>query len=132
MVPAVVWRTGLTLITLGSYLGVLAASLAVAPWSVQAFKVEPNELELETPYLRHNIEFTRRAFGIDAVEERTYDAGALDDPAVIERNRDVLENVRLWDWRIILQTFRQLQQIRTYYDFKNVDVDRYTIDGAVR
>jgi hypothetical protein len=118
--------------TAGGYLVILAVSLFVAPWMVQAFKVEPNELELETPFLRHNIAFTRHAFGIDDIDERSY--GTLDEltPEDLGRNQQTIDNIRLWDWRPLTQTVRQLQRIRTYYEFNDVDVDRYRVDDAYR
>ena len=99
--------------------------------AVQQF-VEPNELELETPYLRRNIAFTRAAFGLETVEERAYSADASLDAATIDANRDTVDNIRLWDWRPLSQTFKQLQQIRTYYTFLDVDIDRYRFGDNYR
>ena len=94
--------------------------------------VEPNELELETPYLKRNIAFTRAAFALETIEERAYSAGASLDAATIDANRDTVDNIRLWDWRPLSQTFRQLQQIRTYYTFLDVDIDRYRFGDDYR
>ena len=102
------------------------------PGYVTRFQVRPNELARETPYIKLSIEHTRRAFGLDAVEEIPFDpptTGALFDPAM---HAQTLANVRLWDWRALQDTLRQIQEIRTYYDFADVDVDRYVIDGEKR
>ena len=102
------------------------------PGYVTRFDVRPNELARETPYIQLSIEHTRRAFGLDAVEEIPFDpptTGALFDPA---RHSQTLDNVRLWDGRALQDTLRQIQEIRTYYDFADVDVDRYEIDGEKR
>ena len=106
--------------------------LVVLPISVQRFAVLPNELALEEPYLRRDIEFTRKAFGLAAVEVRAYDPSATLDMAAIEANRDTIDNIRLWDWQPLQQTFRQLQQIRSYYTFQDVDIDRYRLGDSQR
>ena len=132
MFPRQLGRAAVALVMVVGYPAVLLLALIVVPWTVQSFVVEPNELELEEPFLRHNIAFTRRAYQLDLVEERTYDAvRGLKLPA-LERNRETVDNLRLWDWRPIAQTFRQLQQIRTYYEFGDADADRYRIDGRYR
>ena len=106
--------------------------LVVLPVSVQRFVVLPNELALEEPYLRRDIAFTRKAFGLAAVEVRAYEPSATLDMPAIEANRDTINNIRLWDWQPLKQTFRQLQQIRSYYTFEDVDVDRYHIGDDQR
>jgi hypothetical protein len=126
-------KSGVWLLTVsGGYLAILLLCLMIVPWGVQSFLVEPNELEVETPFLRHNIAFTRKAYQLDHVDERSYGALGGLTPAALSRNRQTIDNIRLWDWRPLSQTFRQLQQIRTYYEFGDVDVDRYRIDGATR
>ncbi|MBM3771871.1 MAG: UPF0182 family protein [Acidimicrobiia bacterium] len=104
----------------------------VAGWYVSSFIVGPNQLVRESPYITHNIELTRRAFALDRIEQRDFAAepgiAAVDAP----RNRETLENIRLWDWRALQDTLRQIQEIRTYYDFPDIDIDRYEIDGTVR
>ena len=112
----------------GSPVGYLAAMillLIVLPISVQRFVVLPNELALEEPYLQRDIEFTRQAFGLASVQVRTYDPKAALGMAEIDANQDTIGNIRLWDWQPLQQTFRQLQQIRSYYTFQDVDIDRY-------
>jgi uncharacterized membrane protein (UPF0182 family) len=113
-----------------SYVVLYFAIIIVLPGLVQKFKVQPSELELETPFLKHNIELTRRAFQLDKIEEKTYPA--LEDLTLsdISRNQETMDNIRIWDWRPILQTYRQTQEIRLYYQFYDVDVDRYHLkDG---
>jgi uncharacterized protein len=99
---------------------------------VQRFVVSPNEQVKETPYILHNIEATRLAFAIDQVDERSVSGDATLTRQDIARNADTLENVRLWDHQPLLDTFSQLQEIRTYYDFVSVDNDRYVINGRYR
>ena len=99
---------------------------------VQRFVVAPNEQVRETPYIQHNITATRAAFALDRVEERQLpgDAGLTRDD--LERNAGTIRNVPLWNPQPLLDTFGQMQEIRTYYDFMSVDNDRYTIDGHYR
>ena len=119
-------------VILGGYLVIYFLSVVVVPAAVQSFVVAPNELELETPYLRHNIAFTRNAYQLDRVEERSYGAVNEITSAALERNKETIDNIRLWDWRPLSETFRQIQQIRAYYEFSDVDVDRYRIGDATR
>ncbi|MDX1618434.1 MAG: UPF0182 family protein, partial [Balneolaceae bacterium] len=97
----------------------------VLPTAVQKFMVEPNELELETPYMEYNIEQTRSAYDLDSITERNYNASSTLTWDKLQNNDATLENIRLWDPRLLIQTYRQLQEIRLYYQFFNVDVDRY-------
>ena len=99
------------------------------PFYVTTFIVRPNELERERPFIKSNIQFTRQAYNLDNIEEVPFDprlTGATFNPA---DHGPTLDNIRLWDWRALQDTLRQIQEIRTYYDFPDVDVDRYTIDG---
>lgn len=124
------WR--LPLIALGVWLGASLLVGTVYPALVQQFRVVPNEVSAETPYIERNIASTRRAFGLDMIETRQFPANEdLTAQDVID-NRDTLENVRLWDPAIVTQSYRQLQIIRSYYDFLDVDVDRYEIEGRTR
>jgi uncharacterized protein len=99
---------------------------------LQRFIVTPNEQVRESPFIEHNIAATRRAFGLEAVEVRPLSGDALLTRDDIANNAATLENVRLWDHQPLLDTFGQIQEIRTYYDFVSVDNDRYQIDGALR
>ena len=96
---------------------------------MQRFVVAPNEQAREAPYILHNIEATRQGFALDRIEERELTGDAELTRADIERNRETLDNVRLWDHQPLLETFGQIQEIRTYYDFISVDNDRYDVNG---
>jgi len=102
------------------------------PAAIQQFTVEPNEFIVEKPYIEHNIRYTRYAYGIDNVKEQTYSSTGVLKADEFEANADILNNVRLWDYRPLLRTYGQLQEIRLYYSFNEVDIDRYTIDGHLR
>ena len=96
--------------------------------ALQRFVVTPNEQVRESPYIQHNIDATRRAFALDRVEARELSGDAALTQADIARNAATLENVRLWDHQPLLETFGQIQEIRTYYDFASVDNDRYRVE----
>jgi uncharacterized membrane protein (UPF0182 family) len=104
----------------------------IVPAYVTNFIVKPNELERETPYIEQNIAWTRRAFALEQVELRDFEAENSVEGFDLAANRPTLENIRLWDWRALQDTLKQIQAIRTYYDFPDVDVDRYRIDGSLR
>jgi uncharacterized membrane protein (UPF0182 family) len=100
--------------------------------AIQRFVVTPNEQAAETPYIIHNIEATRRAFNLADVRTRNVSGDAALTRDDIERNAGTIKNVRLWDHQPLLDTFGQIQELRTYYDFVSVDNDRYMIDGELR
>jgi uncharacterized membrane protein (UPF0182 family) len=102
------------------------------PAIVQRLSVQPNELARETPQIVHHIAATRRAWGLDSVERRELDADQELTARDIAANRATIDNIRLWDREPLLQTFGQIQSIRTYYDFVGVDDDRYMVNGALR
>jgi uncharacterized membrane protein (UPF0182 family) len=104
----------------------------IYPAFMQQFEVHPNELLKEQPYIEHNIEFTRLAYGLDHIQE--IDFGSLTDltPEALARAETTVGNIRLWDYRPLQDTYAQIQEIRLYYDFVDVDVDRYHIDGTYR
>jgi uncharacterized membrane protein (UPF0182 family) len=114
----------------GIYLAVYLITVLLLPAFFQRFRVQPNELALETPYLKNNIEFTRQAYNLSNIQETSYPALADLTPETIAKNQDTIQNVRLWDWRLLLQTYRQTQEIRLYYQFYNVDVDRYHLSDG--
>lgn len=122
----------LAVLGVGGYLIILLAALEVIPWSFQSLIVEPNELELETPFLRHNIALTRAAYGLDKIDVRFHATERHLNVAQMRDNQSTIDNIRIWDHRPLSQTFRQLQQFRTYYSFSDVDVDRYWIGGNYR
>jgi uncharacterized protein len=115
----------------GVYVFVALAGPAYAA-VIQRFVVGPNEQVRETPFITHNIQATRAAFALDQVVEKPLSGEAHLTRADLERNAATIENVPLWNDRPLLDTFGQLQEIRTYYDFVAVDNDRYTIDGKYR
>lgn len=97
---------------------------------IQKIAVDPTELEREAPYIKHNIDVTRRAYALDRVVSKPFAASENLTAADIEANPLTIRNVRIWDQPPMAQTFQQIQEIRPYYVFPNVDVDRYTIDGV--
>jgi uncharacterized membrane protein (UPF0182 family) len=115
-----------------AYFLVSTVAGGLIPAAVQKFIVGPNELAKETPQLEHHIAATRTAWGLDNVSVRDLSGEATLTLQDIRNNSGTIENVRLWDRDPLLQTFRQLQEIRTYYDFNSVDDDRYWIDGEYR
>jgi len=123
-VRTLLWSTGVALIL--SFIGRF-----VVPGVVQAFIVNPNELQLEKPFIEHNIKFTRYAYNLDRFKELPYFVSKLSRKAILE-NATTLYNIRLWDARPLRSTYEQLQSIRPYYTFVDVDVDRYTVDGKLR
>jgi len=106
--------------------------LGLIGWYVGNFIVKPNELVREMPYISHNIESTRRAFGLDRFHQQEFPAETTVDAADPANNQLTLQNIRLWDWRALQDTLRQVQEIRTYYDFPDIDIDRYNLNGTTR
>jgi hypothetical protein len=106
--------------------------LGLYPSLLQRFRVVPNELAAEKPFIAHNIRMTRQAYGLDRIVEREFPAADTLDARAVERNAPTIKNIRLWDHRPLLRTFAQLQEIRTYYKFQDVDNDRYVVDGEYR
>jgi len=104
----------------------------VAGWYVSTFIVKPNQLDRERPYIADSIAFTRQAYGLDRFAQHEFPAEtsvAAADPA---NNQATLDNIRLWDVTALQDTLRQVQEIRTYYDFPGIDIDRYQINGSLR
>ena len=128
------WRSGFVLPTYGLifYIIVFTVVAGLYPWFQQQFVVAPNELAKERPFIENNIEFTRSAYQLGDVERDDYPAEDNLTRADIEASSPTIRNIRLWDYRPLLSTYQQLQEIRAYYRFTDVDVDRYTIDGNYR
>ena len=149
--------TGLLVVAAALALGALAALvnalsaprlrwlvLAVAPaavcyvavgvigWYMNSFIVKPNELVREQPYISYNIELTRQAYALNRIAQHPFPADAGLAAVDVKQNQATLQNIRLWDWRALQDTLRQIQEIRTYYDFPDIDIDRYEIDGTTR
>ncbi len=104
----------------------------VYPPLIQTFVVEPNELQRETPFIENNIRFTLQAYNLDGIEIRDFAARATLRRSDLDRNRGTLRNIRLWAWRPLQRTYEQLQSIRPYYTFHDVDLDRYVLNGDYR
>ncbi len=111
---------------------VWVVGLGVYPALLQRFRVTPNELAAERPFIGHNIRMTRQAYGLDRIVEQEFPADETLDARALERNAATIKNIRLWDYRPLLRTFGQLQEIRTYYKFVDVDNDRYVVNGEYR
>lgn len=152
-----VWITGLLLVSVALAAGAVVAAVnavrqpklvwlgaAVAPafvvyvgvglfgWYVTNFVVRPNELVREGPYIAHNIDYTRRAFGLTRIAQVPFPAETGLEAIDAANNQETLRNIRLWDWRALQDTLRQIQAIRTYYDFPDIDIDRYELDGVLQ
>ncbi len=134
-VLSIVYAFGAVRWALAAAIGLYALAMvggAVYANLVQRFVVSPNEQVRETPFIAYNIAATRQGFALDRLEERELTGDAVLTRADVDRNRETLENVRLWDHQPLLETFGQIQEIRTYYDFISVDNDRYAIGGRMR
>jgi len=107
-------------------------AVQIAGWYVASFIVKPNQLVRELPYIAHNIDFTRQAYALDRVTQHEFPAETTVEATDAANNQATLQNIRLWDWHALQDTLRQIQEIRTYYDFPDVDIDRYMIDGQMR
>jgi uncharacterized membrane protein (UPF0182 family) len=104
----------------------------VYPGLIQRYQVSPNEIVKEKPYIDFNIRYTRLAYGLDNIEEREFPADQALSLQDLRKNNATIKNIRLWDTRPLLATYSQLQEIRTYYKFTDIDIDRYTINGEYR
>ncbi len=125
-------RMNWVLISLGLWVGAAIIFGGVYPGVVQKLAVEPNELNREKPYIENNIEYTRAAYGLNTVEtkpfEMEYDLTWND----LQNNQATIQNVRLWDWQPLKTTYQSIQEIRPYYKFHDIDIDRYIINGQYR
>jgi uncharacterized membrane protein (UPF0182 family) len=108
------------------------AAVGISGWYVSVFLVKPNELVREQPYIAHNIELTRQAYGLDRFDQSEFPAETTVEATDAANNQATLQNIRLWDWQPLQDTLRQIQEIRTYYDFPDIDIDRYEINGNLR
>ena len=123
------WRGVVAVLVVWFAVSILAGN--VYPNIVQRFQVSPNELNLEREYIENNIEFTRAAFDLQEIEIRDYDASTALTSQALANEPETVQNIRLWDYRPLLQTYNQIQALRQYYEFSDIDIDRYTIDGEV-
>ncbi len=102
----------------------------VIPGLFERFFVKPNELQLETPYIQRNIAFTREAYNLVQIAVKPFPAEQDLTFQSLKDNSGTIENIRLWDWQPLMDTYAQLQEIRTYYRFLDVDVDRYHVGDS--
>jgi uncharacterized membrane protein (UPF0182 family) len=124
------WRP--LLWSLAALAGVAFLGGVAYPGLIQRYRVSPNEIDKEKPYIDFNIRYTRLAYGLDNIEEREFPAEETLTLQDLRRNEPTLKNIRLWDTRPLLATYSQLQEIRTYYKFTDIDIDRYRINGEYR
>jgi uncharacterized protein len=125
--PRLRWIGAAVVPAIAVYVGV-----SIVSWYVNGFVVKPNELVRERPYITNNIVHTQEAFALDRIAEVAFPAEPGIDAIDADNNTDTLRNIRLWDWRALQDTLRQIQEIRTYYDFPDIDIDRYNLNGTVR
>ena len=102
----------------------------LVPGLFERFYVKPSELQLEAPYIKSSIELTRKAYNLGQVAVQPFPAEEGLNFSALQHNHATVDNIRLWDWRPLMDTYAQLQEIRTYYKFFNVDVDRYHLNGS--
>ncbi|HIE53078.1 MAG TPA: UPF0182 family protein, partial [Armatimonadetes bacterium] len=116
---------------LGAVLLVAVVGGNVYPKLLQQFLVAPNEIDKEKQYIEYNIAFTRRAYGLDQIQEHDFAAEEALEANDLQRNAVTIRNIRLWDHRPLRSTYEQMQEIRPYYEFHGVDIDRYRIQGEL-
>jgi hypothetical protein len=119
------------LISLGTWVLVAFLMGSVYPSLIQKLVVQPNEFNKEKPYIENAIKYTRQAYSLDRAENREFNIDYnldISDPS----HQSTIDNIRLWDWQPLRTTYKNLQQLRSYYVFDDVDVDRYTVDGKYR
>lgn len=112
----IIWLLGLTLI----------------PDAFQGIRVEPNEISYEKPYIANNIKFTRYGFKLNTIEEKEFPVVDSFSRNMVTENESIFNNIRLWDWRALEAVLKQFQEIRLYYQFNDVDIDRYHYNGEYR
>ncbi len=106
--------------------------LNVVPGLFQSLKVSPNEITMERQYIHNNIELTRHGFNLQKISEKEFPVGQEFDQQMVQGNQGTISNIRLWDWRALDSVYKQFQEIRLYYEFSDIDIDRYMIDGEYR
>jgi hypothetical protein len=124
--PKLIWLSG------GIWIGAVLVFATLLPVLIQKIVVKPNELAKESPYIAYNIDHTRKAYNLNRIKEVNFEASDTLSAEEIKRHDVTIQNIRIWDERPLLQTYRQIQTIRLYYDFNNVDVDRYLINDQYR
>lgn len=109
----------------GVFIAAWILLLGVVPTAYQQLRVEPNEITYERPYIENNIEFTRHGFNLDKTEVRQFPAADRFDRDLVDKHGQIFDNIRLWDWRALRNVYKQFQELRLYYEFTDVDIDRY-------
>ena len=129
-----IWHSDLkwALTGLAGALILWVVAIGVVPRAVTLFVVRPNELAKEKPYIEKNIKLTRLAYGLDTIQQSRFPVEDSVTAETIAQNQEIVKNIRLWDHRPLRQTYSQIQEIRPYYSFGGVDVDRYAINGEQR
>jgi uncharacterized membrane protein (UPF0182 family) len=125
-------RKKLVWLSVGIWLGLILLLTNFIPMVVQKTVVKPNELAKESPYINYNIQYTREAYNLNKIKEVSFPAGEKLTAQNIKSNQATINNIRIWDERPLLQTYNQLQSIRLYFEFNDVDVDRYQVNGSYR
>jgi uncharacterized membrane protein (UPF0182 family) len=125
-------RAALSLLAIFLWIIVGIVGTGFIPGIIQRYVVEPNELARETPYIENNIEFTTAAYGLGEIKERDFPQLESLTRQKVADNEATLKNIRLWDYRPLSQTYQQIQAIRLYYKFFDIDLDRYLINGELR
>ncbi len=106
--------------------------LSIVPGLFQWTRVEPNEITFEKPYIGHNIEMTRYGYNLQEIEEKQFAVSDTFSNSIVDNNESIFQNVRLWDWQALNAVYDQFQEIRLYYEFNDIDIDRYRINGDKR
>ncbi len=123
------WLLPATAISLWLAVSIIVGGLV--PAAIQRFRVVPDELNKELPYVENHIDYTRLAYGLDSIEEKSFAATPDLSQNDISNNKQTVDNIRLWDPTVLAETYSQLQEIRAYYALQEVDVDRYRINGKL-
>ena len=123
------WLLPATAISLWLSVSIIVGGLV--PAAIQRFRVVPDELNKELPYVENHIDYTRLAYGLDSIEEKSFAASPDLSQNDISKNKQTVDNIRLWDPTVLAETYSQLQEIRAYYALQEVDVDRYRINGEL-
>ena len=123
------WLLPATAISLWLAVSIIVGGLV--PAAIQRFRVVPDELNKELPYVANHIDYTRLAYGLDSIEEKSFAASPDLSQDDISNNKQTVDNIRLWDPTVLAETYSQLQEIRAYYALQEVDVDRYRINGEL-
>ncbi|MFC1866818.1 UPF0182 family protein [Thermodesulfobacteriota bacterium] len=126
------FRKKLIWLSLGIWIGAILLFGTAIPLLVQKLVVKPNELAKESPYIAYNIDHTRQAYNLNKIKEVDFEVNDSLSIEDLKAQDTTIQNIRIWDERPLLQTYKQIQTIRLYYDFNNVDVDRYTVNGQYR